>query len=298
MSLKEVAAAVVGSMRAIAAGAAPSDRPAFQSENDGQTGQQYMMPAHFGAMPVGEGSLEYLDVTTMAVSYLTDPDRLARLLPHPMRVAAEPRITLFYAMNRQVEWLAGGGYNLLGVNAAVRFEGEVDQLDGDFCLALWENDATPITFGRELLGIPKMYAEIDDPTVLGGRWSAAAHHRGHRLVEMTVDDLKPLPPDQVAAAAQASIDANWLGWKYIPNTGAPGAAVSHATLVPTSAQPKEVWLGRGEAQWHELTWQQHPTQSHIVNALRELPILEYRLASVSRGATSLQAPGKTLRALR
>jgi acetoacetate decarboxylase len=297
MSLKHIASAIGSSMHALAAGG-PPDRPAFQLPVDEQGPQQFLMPAHFGTMPVGEGSLEYRDVTTMAVSYRTDPVRLARFLPRPMRVAEEPLITIFYAMNRAVDWLAGGGYNLMGVNAAVRFEGEVDQLDGNFCLALWENDATPITFGRELLGIPKMFAEIDDPDVLGGRWSAACHHRGHRFLDISIADLEQQSEQTLVAAAEASIHANWLGWKYIPNTGAPGAAVSHATLVPTSAQPRELWLGRGAVVWNMLTWHEHPTQSHIIQALAELPILEHGIASVTRGATSLQAPGKTLRALR
>ena len=88
-----------------------------------------------------------------------------------------------------------------------------------------------------------------------------------------------------------------MGWKYIPNTGRPGAAVSHATLVPTAARPNEAWSGEGQVDWHPLTWEQNPTQFHIVNALAELPILEYRYAVVTKGATTLSVPGQSVREL-
>jgi len=35
-------------------------------------------------------------------------------------------------------------------------------------------------------------------------------------------------------------------------------------------------------EWHRLTWEQNPTQFHIVNALKRLPILEYREATVAK----------------
>ena len=74
-------------------------------------------------------------------------------------------------------------------------------------------------------------------------------------------------------------------------------AVSHATLVPNRALPEEMWVGKGEVNWQRLTWEQNPTQAHIANALKELPVLEYGPAVVMKGATSLQVPGRSVREL-
>ena len=46
----------------------------------------YMMPAHFGPRPVGKATGWYRDVTAMAVSYLTDRQKLAARLPAPFEV--------------------------------------------------------------------------------------------------------------------------------------------------------------------------------------------------------------------
>jgi hypothetical protein len=64
-----------------------------------EPGGQYFMPTHFGARLPGKASARYLDVTSIAVSYLTDPARLARCLPAPFEVTEEPRITVFYAFS-------------------------------------------------------------------------------------------------------------------------------------------------------------------------------------------------------
>ena len=46
-------------------------------------------------------------------------------------------------------------------------------------------------------------------------------------------------------------------------------------------------MGTGSIEWHELTWEQNPTQFHIVNALAALPVLEQRPALVTKGSTNL-----------
>jgi len=258
--------------------------------------RRYMMPAHFGERPAGKASLDYLDVTTMVVSYRTDADRLQGYLPAPYEVR-EPVLTVFYSKSREVEWLAGGGYNLLGVNAEVRFNGERDQVDGSYCLVLWEDDTDAIISGREILGIPKIFADIEDHKVLKGEWTTTASLRGHKIVDMTLDGLTPVEPEPAAEMKQAMTASNWMGWKYIPNIGRPGAALSHATLVPTRAMPERIWTASGTVEWHKLTWEQNPTQSHIANALADLPIVEYVAGLVYQGATSLFVPDHQAREL-
>ena len=73
--------------------------------------------------------------------------------------------------------------------------------------------------------------------------------------------------------------------------------MSYATVVPTTMKPAEAWLAQGEVRWCQLTWEQNPTQAHIVEALRQLPMLKHVSATVTRGAVDLSAPGRSVRAL-
>ena len=84
----------------------------------------------------------------MVVPFLTDLERLAAYLPEPYEVAENPIVTITYARNRQVDWLAGHGYNLIGVSAAAVFKGEKETLEGSYTLVMWENLADPILTGR------------------------------------------------------------------------------------------------------------------------------------------------------
>jgi len=252
----------------------------------------YMMPAHFGIPHTARTSLRYLDVTTIAISYRTDGAKLEQYLPKPLRIRDEPILTVYYQANREVEWLAGGGYNLLGVDATVRFEGEEEQIDGSFCLVLWENDPDAIVSGRELLGVPQIYADIEDHKIIQGDWSTSASNRGHTLVDIGIRDLVPVDRAGLDEMERASRAASWLGWRHVPEIGKPGAALSHATCIPSGGRPREAWIGRGEVHWHRTCWEKNPTQWHIINALADLPILEHRSAVVVRGGSTLADEGK------
>jgi len=266
----------------------------FKFEKD----RVYMMPFHFGPRQGGRGTGQYHDVTTMAVTYLTDRDKLAQYLPEPFEVGEEALITVSYSMNREIDWLAGHSYNIIGVNASVVFNGKEDHLTGTYPLVLWENLTDPILTGREIEGIPKIYADIPDHSIIEGEWRASASHFGHKIVDLMIQDLTPLSKEQIEEMGKAAEKRHWMGWKYIPKIGEPGAAVSHATLFPTGGTTKEAWAGKGEVTWQHLTWEQNPTQFHIVNALADLPILEYRIALVLKGESNLALATKPKRIIR
>lgn len=260
-------------------------------------GVPYMMPAHFGPRQGGRGSAKYNDVVAINISYLTDRDLLASYLPAPFEPTEEAIVSVSYSMNREIEWLAGRSYNIVGVNASVVFNGEEDQLVGGFSLVLWENLTDPILTGREGQGIPKIFADIEDHTIIHGEWRTAAHNYGNKIVDIMIQNLEPVSEEELQQMQKASEDGNWMGWKYIPGTG-DGPTVSHPTLFPTATLYKEASRGTGEVVWHELTWEQNPTQFHIVNALRALPIIEYRSAMVTRTESNLAVKQRPVRMLK
>ena len=261
---------------------------------------RYTMPAHFGTPQIkAPPSGWYHDVTTMNVAYLTDKEKLAAYLPKPFRVADEPVITVTYARSRDIDWLAGRGYNLISVNAAVVFDGEKDQLAGSFALVIWENLADPILSGREMTGIPKVYADIPDHTIDDGVWRCGASHFDSKIVDLSISSLTVPSAEQIAAATKEREAAdNPMGWRYLPGVSGFGAALSEPTTFPSENVIKEAYVGVGEIAWNRLTWEQNPTQFHIVNALADLPILEYRPAIVTKGSSNLFVPERWPRRLK
>lgn len=265
----------------------------FEFEND----RSYMMPFAFGPRPRGHGSARYNDITSINISYLTDRERLARYIPPPFEVGDEAVLSVSYSMNDGVEWLAGRSYNIVGVNAPVVFRGSEEQLRGRHPLVLWENLTDPILTGRENEGIPKIYADIEDHAVLQGEWRTSASHFGHKIVDLRAWDLEELSGPELAQLNEQEKNGHWMGWKYIPATG-DGPEISHPTLFPTAGNYTAAWRARGEVIWQHLTWEQNPTQHHIVNALHDLPVIEYRPAMVARSQSDLRPANRPPRVIR
>ncbi len=261
-----------------------------------EDGRRFMNPFQFGPRPA-KGSARYNDVVSISISYLTDGEKLSQYITSPFELWGDPVLSVSYSMNREVEWLAGHSYNLISVNVPVFFNGEKDKLYGSHPLVLWENLTDPILTGRENEGIPKIFADIQDHSIMNGAWRTSASHYGHKIVDLSVWDLEQLGAEEVEMMRQRSEGGNWMGWKYIPPTG-DGPAVNHPTLFPTSGNQKEAWRGKGEINWHHLTWEQNPTQFHIVNALQELPVLEIRSAMVTKSSTDLRPTNNPPRVLR
>lgn len=260
----------------------------------------YTMPAHFGPRQFEPGASGwYHDVTAMTVPYLTDRDRLAAHLPEPFEVGAEPIVTVFYARNRDVDWLAGHGYNMIGVTASAVYHGPKEQLTGTFTLVIWENLTDPILSGRELQGIPKIYADIPDHTIdEAGAWHAGAAHFGNAIVDLSIGDLRPPTAEEISTAeADRAGSDNPMGWRYLPGVSGIGTAVSEPTTFPSENVFTDAKVGAGSVDWQRLTWEQNPTQYRIVNALADLPILEYRPAIITTGSTNLLIPTRLPRAL-
>jgi acetoacetate decarboxylase len=72
----------------------------------------YIMPAHFGGWPGRPQAATYHDVTSIAVSYETDPGMLTAFIPEPFEMT-ESALSIQYSMCRRVDWMGGGGYNLI-----------------------------------------------------------------------------------------------------------------------------------------------------------------------------------------
>ncbi len=231
-----------------------------------------MMPAHFGPRPLGGSTGMYHDVTTLTLSYSTEFEALARYIPRPFRLTA-PTVIVLHVMNRDIDWLAGRGYNLVEAIAPVRFEGKVDRLAGYFTLVIWENLCDPILTGRELQGMPKLFATIPDALETDGQWRGEVSHFDHTFLDFSIRQTTELTPSEIAAEEAAHEGKNhWMGWRFLPPIGGLGPGLDQPTLFPIARSTTAAWRGEGALAWRRVTWEQNPTQSHIINALAELPV--------------------------
>ncbi|MBC7173072.1 MAG: acetoacetate decarboxylase family protein [Polyangiaceae bacterium] len=250
--------------------------------------RRYTMPAHFGALEGEPEASVYADVTAVVLRYETDGAALARYVPEGFELT-EPVLEVAYQASYGVEWMAGGHYNLLGVTAPVAWIAGAERLHGQFALVVWENDATAIFAGREQLGIPKVFADVEDLHQLGDRRFATLSHGGAPFLELDIRLTRRFGPEELATHNREQGRLTWFGFRYVPNVGRPGAALSHATVVPVENEFHEAWSCEGSVRWQVPAWERNPTQLPILRALAGLPVGGVRGCVMTRGRGVLRS---------
>ncbi|MCY3831663.1 MAG: acetoacetate decarboxylase family protein [Chloroflexi bacterium] len=257
-------------------------------------GKMYRMPTHFGPRagprqgPDGR-RFECVDNplgTAYSVSFLTNGQQLKAFLPPGFSLDGEPVVTVFSNHMTEIEWLAGRGYNVLGVSFPVRFEGERDRVRGSFLTVLWENLTDPIITGREELGFSKIYCELPPPSCLRGETHLIASWLGFKFLDIHLSDLRQLSQAEIEARSAAANSDGALHYKYMPRTGDWGAAdIAYPVLTPAANSNQRIieqHVGVGSLAFHQARWEDMPTQYNIVNAFADLEILEYRGATLTK----------------
>lgn len=243
----------------------------------------YRMPAHFGGCQgSGLSNLFYKDVTSINVNYRTDKRQLEQYVPEAFQIL-EPVVMVGYQKCCGIQWMGGGHYTLLNVATPAKHlaSGEA----GIFELVVWENKTAPILGGREETGIPKIFADIPDYHEIDGHITANASHEGRVFIELELVLQQALTDAELAAS---NYQVNQLGWRYIPNIGRPGAALSHATLYPAEVKCLSGSKANGKLVWIKANPKFNPAQAKIINALADLPILEYKECLFTKSIMNLR----------
>jgi hypothetical protein len=263
-------------------------------------GEWYRMPTHFGPAtgPRKGPDRKAFDwtnspkSTVLSVSFLGKREQMQKLLPPGFAINGEPVVTVSLTYFTEIQWLAGRGYNTLGVSFPVTFTGKQDKATGTFLLILWENLTDPIITGREELGFSKLYAELPPPRMFADTARFTASWLEFPFLEMELTGLTPVttpPPAPAAAAAPAPPSSELRGqmhWKYMPRTGEWGKAdASYAVITPaggTTQRTLERWTGKGSVKFHRARWEDMPTQYMVVNAFADLDVVEFRGATITK----------------
>ncbi|MYE27843.1 MAG: hypothetical protein F4X87_11660 [Chloroflexi bacterium] len=256
--------------------------------------KMYRMPTHFGprAGPrQGPDGRKFACIdnpygTAYSVSFLTNANQLEAFLPPGFALDGEPVVTVSTNHMTAIEWLAGRGYNVLGLTFPARFDGDVDHVRGSFLTVLWENLTDPILTGREEIGFSKIYCELPPPVHLHGSFHLMASWMGFKFLDLHVGGLRQLSSEEIEARQSGAATDGTLHYKYMPRTGEWGAAdVAYPVLTPAANSNQRILeqhVGSGAIQFHRARWEDMPTQYNIVNAFADLEILAYRGASLTK----------------
>ena len=122
----------------------------------------FAMPYTSPAYP--PGPYRFVNREFFIITYRTDPDALAAVVPEPLEVT-EPIVK--YEFIRMPDSTGFGDYTESGQVIPVHFQGET----GGYVHAMYLNDHPPIAGGRELWGFPKKLAAptmtVEKDTLLG-----------------------------------------------------------------------------------------------------------------------------------
>jgi hypothetical protein len=279
--------------------------PAFAQAPDNYIfipGEWYRMPTHFGPAtgPRKGPDRKAFDwtngpkSTVLTVSFLGKREQMQKLLPPGFAINGEPVVTVSMTYYTEIPWLAGRGYNTLGVSFPVTFTGKEDKARGTFLLILWENLTDPIITGREELGFSKLYAELPPARMFGDTARVTASWLEFPFLDMEITGLvqTPLNPSAPAAAPAGAAATNGgelrgqMHWKYMPRTGEWGKAdASYAVITPAGGSTQrtlEMWRGKGSVKFHRARWEDMPTQYMVVNAFADLDVVEFRGATLTK----------------
>ena len=211
-------------------------------------GTMYMMPTHFGPMTgprqgpggkVGAFATDQRKTTAVSVRFLTEAKQVEPFLPPGFALDGEPVVEVFASYMTAIDWLAGRGYNVLGVRVPALFEGREERAAGPFLMVLWENLADPILTGREQLGFSKIWCELPEPVAFGGETRCTASWLGFRFLDVTLRGMEEADPREAVPAPVPRGDntlSGMLHYKYVPKTGAWGEADAEYAVL--SSRPR------------------------------------------------------------
>jgi len=184
---------------------------------------------------------------------------------------------------------AGRGYNIVFVTIAAKFSGSTDKLEGDYVLVIFENDAIPIITGRELLGAPKIFADIPSPEVSSdGTYRCQASLWGTPLFSAEFGPMKKQNMVIRKMGERMLTARPWMTYKFIPSLeGAPDADYPVANWSDTKMD--ELWLGEsGNISFGDPSEAGIRIFKKVIDAIKSLPILAVDQVSHWKGSQVLR----------
>ncbi len=232
----------------------------------------------------------YAHVETLILEYETDPEAIPPLLPEPFKPGKSPIVSVLFADNNGVDFMAGNGYRLAAISVAAQCDSKDGQFEGNYVLVMPENHGLPIMTGRELLGMPKFFTDITSIRVMdNGHLRCEASMWGHPL--FGIDVAPPLKEQNALVCKVGSNQSSKtpsFGYKYIAAWDGPPDA-DYPTIMWNDVSLRRLWLGKvGEFYFGNLTHQDIGDYTNVIDALKSLPVRKVIQTSHSVGSMVLR----------
>ena len=248
-----------------------------------------MMPLVLGPVADRNKGTTYESVEMLSLQYKTEYESARMLLPECYELEDNPTATLAFCFYDGVDYMAGRGYNIVMMLLNTKFTGKTDRLDGDYVIVIMENDTIPILTGRELLGAPKIFADIPSPEVLSdGTYKCKASLWGNLLLEAEFNPMKKQNMVIRKMGERMLTSRPWMTYKYIPSLeGEPDADYPVANWSDTKMD--ELWLGEsGSISFSDPSEASIGVFKKVIDAMRSMPILEISQVSHWKGSQVLR----------
>lgn len=256
-----------------------------------EPGHRYRMPVFFGPAPgprqMPEGRADPHNSprrTLLTLTCIADRAALELLLPPRFTLWGEPMLVVELQNLKNIDWLAGRGYNTLGVKIPVEFAGREGARRGQLLTVLWENLADPIITGREELGFSKVYCEIPDVPFGANRFEIACDWMSFEFCRLSVDGLVDTPIADVSAVPP--VGEGVFHFRYFPRGVVRGEAeIAQVTFTPAANANARVisrQTGMGRFAFRRARWEDLPTLHHIVDFFGSLELRQLSRASIVR----------------
>ncbi|KAF9698670.1 hypothetical protein EKO04_003267 [Ascochyta lentis] len=280
-------------------------------EWENKKGLLWRMPTSFGPMPgprqdfhgrPRDGSQSTFKTTS--VKFKSSRTVLQNLFPTEKLTFASPDTMVYATFSAtqldNLEWLGGRGYSHFGLYIhGVQYTKENGETTtGTYLPVLFENLADPILSGREELGFPKLFADLEVQQD-ANTWSLNASWMGSKFATLTLSDAaEPVANGEAAPQqAPASSEEGLFISKRIPATGSIGSKdrgqsdVEYTAFLPNDEDAKTVEkkvqktlkTNNAQIKFDPLDWKALPTLHHIVARLQEVPIFEIVEAKIVEG---------------
>ena len=235
--------------------------------------------------------------TTASIKFKTSRTFLQNLFPTGSFSFKSPGTVAYASLSQttlgKMDWLGGSGYNHFGLylhNVEYK-KRDGTTIIGTYLPLLFESLADPIVSGREELGMPKLFCDIDvrrrerDYSVYAG-W------KGVTFATLNLQELEESDPKAEAGTIGGEADYGILAYKYIPAVGERGKAdAAYAVVVPhheesmvvPSQVQKVLWTKNASFNFANLDAGDLPTLHHIITKLKQIPVYEYLHGKVVEG---------------
>jgi hypothetical protein len=251
----------------------------------------------------------YMSSVTASIKFKTSRTLLQNMLPTSAFAFGSPSTIAYATLSctslNDLAWLGGGGYNHMGlyIHDVQYTQQDGSLVKGSFLAVLFENLTDPILTGREELGMPKIFSDInvdrrDDSLTISLEWRGVQFGKfewegleaSSTSASATADATPPngnrsAEPDMHESRSEDGI----LTYRYIPAVGELGKAdAEYAVFIPhgkpTSGAPvpqKQVMQStKARFSFAPHDWSALPTLHNVSGRLAEMPVYNIEEAKV------------------